>query len=82
MIQMLVLLAQILPDALKLLSAWQDYHGAKLTREHRQRLADDIGSAVDSALKSRDTSGIENLLKNLGKPPTKKVAAPNPQEPS
>lgn len=69
-IQMLMLLAQILPAALKALAAWQEYHGQALTRANRQKLASDIKAAVTTAVESKNTSNLEAVLKSLGKPPT------------
>lgn len=82
-VQMLMLLVQLFPAAMKAIAAWQEYHGQQLTRCHRKRLAGDIKSAVDTAIATKDTSGLENILKNLGKAPQTPAAdPPNPQNPS
>lgn len=67
--QILVLLVQLFPSALKAVQAWQEYHDAKLNRECRRQLASDVTNAVKAAVRSKDTAGLEDVIKNLGKPP-------------
>lgn len=84
-VQIVILLVQVFPSAIKAIQAWQDYHGAKLTRERRQQLAGDIRTAVQSAVDSKDMSGIFNTIKNLGRPQKQEPQTtddPKPQNPS
>lgn len=67
-IQILILLVQVFPSALKAVKAWKEYHGAELDRERRIKLSADIKDMVHAAIESKDTSGIESAIKNLGKP--------------
>lgn len=66
--QLAVLLAQLFPVALKAFQTWQDFHGQQINREKRKQLAADIKEVVKTAIETRDTSGIEKAIKNLGKP--------------
>lgn len=75
----LILLAQLFPTALKAIQAWKDYHGAELDREKRVRLAADIKNVVRASIDSKSTAGLEDAIKNLGKPT---AAAPTPKSPS
>lgn len=80
-IQFVILLVQAFPAALKAIQAWEEYHGQKLTRENRARLAGDIKTAVQAAVVSRDTAGLEGVIKNLGKPAAP-LPTPDPKNPS
>jgi len=73
--QFVILLVQVFPSALKAIQAWQDYNGQKLNRERRARLASDIKTVVQAAVTSKDTSGLEDAIKNLGRPPV--IAKPS-----
>lgn len=83
-VQILLLLLQIFPEALKAIKAWQEYHGQKLTAENRAKLAADVKSAVQTAVANKNTAGLEDMIKNLGKPSAipKSDVAPSSQNPS
>lgn len=78
--QILLLLLQVFPEALKAIKAWQEYHGKQLTAENRARLAADIKSAVKVAVDTKDTTGLEAIIKNLGRPSSE--SDPSSQNPS
>jgi len=80
-LQVVMLLVQIFPSALKALQAWQDYHGKQIDAERRKMLAADIKKMVEGAIESKDTSTLEASIKNLGKP-VSVAANPNSQNPS
>lgn len=71
-------LASIFPVALDMIKRWQAFHETQLTKETRKKLAADIKSAAKTVIKTKDTSGLEDLIKNLGKPQSQ-TASPKPQ---
>ncbi len=77
----MMLLISAFPSALKAIKAWQDFHGAQLDRERRIKLAADIKVMVQTAIETKDTSGLEDAIKNLGKP-VSVAADPNSKNPS
>jgi hypothetical protein len=62
-VQIVLLLIQLFPSALKAIKAWQDYHGQKLDSEHRQHIVDKIKTMVQF-----DDERCKEIVKNLGKP--------------
>ena len=81
--QILILLVQVFPSALKAIGAWQDYHGQQLNRERRKQLASDVKTLVQTAVDTKNTSGLEDAIKSLGKPPAMTPAdTSNPKTPS
>lgn len=84
-IQALILLGQLLPSALKIIQIWQEHHNAELNAANRARLATDVKTAVQVAVSAKSTLGLEDMIKNLGKPqviPTPSANPPSPQSPS
>jgi len=79
--QILMLLVQLFPEALKAIKAWQDYHGQQLTAANRARLAADVKTAVQAAVTNKNTAGLEAVIKSLGKPEIT-AANPDPKSPS
>lgn len=84
LIQALILLGQLLPSALKIIQMWQDHHKAELSAENRARLAADVKTAVQVAVDTKTTVGLEDVIKNLGKPPVNSTPTdtPSSQSPS
>jgi len=78
-IQIAMLLVQIFPSALKALQAWKEYHEKEIDAAHRKQLAADIKDLVQTAIDTKNTAGIEDAIKNLGKPVTPvKLDSQNP----
>lgn len=78
--QLGLLLVQLFPSALKAFSAWQVFHSAQLDRERRAQMAKDIQKAVQDAIDNKSTAGLEDAIRNLGKPVSK--ATEDPKNPS
>ena len=78
--QFLLLLVQIFPAALKAAQAWEEYHGQRLNRQRRKQLASDINTAVQTAVATKNTAGLEETIKTLGRPLD--APAQSPQKPS
>jgi chemotaxis regulatin CheY-phosphate phosphatase CheZ len=72
------ILVAIFPEAMKLFQMWKNYHQQQLHAANAKKLTADIKSAVSSVMenKSAGTAGLENLIKDLGKPQV--VPSPNP----
>lgn len=70
------LLFQLLPIAIKGWQLWQEHHQQALTSEHRKKLAADIKTVVDNAIATKSTAGIEDAIKNLGRPQTVPAETP------
>lgn len=82
LVQVLILLAQLFPAALKAISAWQQYHGQQLNNARRKQLASDVKNLVQTAVDTKNTAGLEDAIKSLGKPPAFPADAPNSKTPS